>query len=395
MDKTGVLIASASVAALGATAYGATTPPPPIATYWMDAATTSGFGAGMTSGARPNLGQIMGMMSGRAPSVAHTLELTLASRTKPTTAPQADHLIPPGLAMGLSLPLLTPDVPKPVKQDYGIPQQYQRPQGRMLIYWGCGEHVAAGQPTVLDFAKLAAGQVPPGMAALANIARTSSPPNSAAGFGQWPNKKDSRPVPANGSLLGAHKVQANYAPVIDFTVAQDFMPALGLMEAGNTPSGASRLRWTPPASATGYALMLSGANQNGDIIMWTSAKSAAMMPHLDYLSPAEVKRQIAAGSVLAPSTSECLLPAEVASTVPVGMVMMIGYGPEAYFTDNPKTPKWTTKVRYKTIASLMRGMGGMMGGNVEGPQPGQPGQPQKKRKKFGLGDALKGAIPIP
>ncbi len=102
-------------------------------------------------------------------------------------------------------------------------------------------------------------------------------------------------------LLGAHKVQANYAPPIDFTLAQDFMPALGLMEAGATPAGASRLRWTPPASATGYALMLSGANQSGDIVMWTSSKGAAMMPHLDYLSPAEVKRQIAAGSVLPPA----------------------------------------------------------------------------------------------
>ena len=265
----------------------------------------------------------------------------------------------------------------------------------MLIYWGCGEHVGQSQPTVIDFAKMAAGQVPPGMAALANIARTASPPTSAAGFGQWPNKKDSRPVPANGSLIGAHKVQANYAPEIGFTLAQDFMPALGLMEAGSTPSGAARLRWTPAASATGYALMLSGANQSGDIVMWTSAKSAAMMPHLDYLSPAEVKRQIAAGSVLSPSTSECLLPAEVASAVPVGMVMGIGYGPEVHFAEKPKDPKWTTKVRYKTTASLMRGMGGMMGmGPGAQPQPQQPGQPPKK-KKFGLGDALKGLSPVP
>jgi hypothetical protein len=250
---------------------------------------------------------------------------------------------------------------------------------------------------VLDFAKLAAGQAPPGMQALANIARTASPPTSAAGFGQWPNKKDSRAVPANGSLLGAHKVQANYAPAIGFTLAQDFMPALGLMEAGSLPSGAARLRWTPPASATGYALMLSGANQAGDIVMWTSAKSAAMMPHLDYLSPSEVKKQIAAGTVLPPSTSECLLPAEVASAVPVGMVMGIGYGPEVHFAEKPKAPVWTTKVRYKTTASLMRGMGGMMGQapNAQPPQAAQPGQPPKKKKRFGLGDVLKGAIPVP
>ena len=400
MIKFSILAAGGSLAALSIAAFSATTPPPPIANYWMDAATASGFGAGMSaSGQRPSMGQIMGMMSGQN-NVAHTLELTLASRTRPTAAPQADHLIPPGLTMGPSLPLLTPDAPKPVKETYGLPQGYEKPKGRMLIYWGCGDHVSAGQPTVLDFAKMASGQVPPGMAALANIARTASPPTSAAGFGQWPNKKDSRPVPARGSLLGAHKVQANYAPQIDFTLAQDFMPPLGLMEAGNSPAGATRLRWTPPASATGYALMLSGANQSGDIVMWTSSKSAAMMPHLDYLAPAEVKKQIAAGTVLPPSTSECLLPVEVASAVPMGMVMAIGYGPEVYFSDKPKFPTWTTKVRYKTTASLMRGMGGMMGAGAPQQSAGQPGQPQpqpKKKKKFGIGDVIKGAtgIPIP
>ena len=40
-----------------------------------------------------------------------------------------------------------------------MPQGYEKPKGRMLIYWGCGEHVGAGQPTVIDFSKLAAGQV--------------------------------------------------------------------------------------------------------------------------------------------------------------------------------------------------------------------------------------------
>ena len=129
--------------------------------------------------------------------------------------------------------------------------------------------------------------------------------------------------------------------------------------------------------------------------MWTSAKSA-QMPAMDYLAPGEVKRLVAAGSVLPPSANECILPAEVAAAVPMGMVMMIGYGPEADFTDNPKLPKWTTKVRYKTTASLMRGMPGMGGyaaseSTPTQPQEAQP-QPQKKRRGLGLGDLL-GAVP--
>ena len=102
-----------------------------------------------------------------------------------------------------------------------------------------------------------------------------------------------------------------------------------------------------------------GASGNGDVIMWSSANSA-QMPAMDYLAPGEVKRLVAAGSVLPPSTNQCVLPAEVAAAAPQGMVMMIGYGPEADFADRPKFPTWTTKGRYKTTASLMRGMGAMM-----------------------------------
>ena len=395
MKQISILATGVCAAACGAAVFAATpAAPPPIATYWMDASTSSGFGAGMmgANGGRPSMGQMMNMMSGRAPSFAHTLDLRLASKTKAPGAPNANHLIPPNLQMGPSLPLLTPPAPKPVKETYGLPQGYEKPKGRMLIYWGCGEHSGAGQPTVVDFAKLAAGQVPPGMAAMANIARTASVPRTAPGFGEWPNTKDSRPVPANGSLLGAHKIEANYAPPIQFTLGQDFMPPLNLREIGPMPSGAVRLGWTQAPSATGYALAMFGAGQNGDVLIWTSSKSAATAPALDYLAPGEVKRLVASGHVLAPSTSECVLPAEVAKASPSGMIMGIGYGPEAYFAEAPKAPKWVAKARFKTTASLMLGMP-QMGAGPDG-APGQQQQP-KKKKRFGIGDVLKGAIPIP
>jgi hypothetical protein len=59
----------------------------------------------------------------------------------------------------------------------------------------------------------------------------------------------------------------------------------------------------------------------------------------------------------------------------------------------PKAPKWVAKVRYKTTASLIRGMGEMGAGDSEQMQTRQPEQPAKKKKRFGLGDLLGGAIP--
>jgi hypothetical protein len=408
-QTTCVSIAAALLLASGSTfaapAKKAAAPPPPIATYWMDASTQSGLGAGMMggAGARPGLGDIMSMMNGGGSAFSHTLSLRLASRTKPTGAPEADHFIPAGLRMGPSLPLVTPAPTPAGKPEKYEPGSYQPPKGRMLIYWGCGDHVAAGQPMVFDFAQMASGKVPADiqkMAAMAGSMHSTSHsgPTSAPGFGEWPNPRDSRAVPAGGSLLGAHQVKATYAPEMDFTLGAglDFMPPLGLMDAGAAPSGADLLRWNLAPTATGYALAMFGAGENGDMVMWSSSKSAAFA-NLDYLSPSDVAREIKAGNVLAPNVSQCLLPAEVAQAVPTGMVMGIGYGPEGYFSDSPKAPTWTAKVRFKTNGSVMRGMGAMMGAAASQPDRGQQAQPQqqppqRQKRGFGLGGLI-GSIP--
>ena len=266
----------------------------------------------------------------------------------------------------------------------------------MLIYWGCGEHSGSGQPTVVDFAKLAPGQMPPGFASMTSTVHSTQPPRAgqSAGFGEWPNDKDFRTVPTAASLIGPHKVEGNYSPPIAFSLAagQDFMPALGLREAGGLPSGAIALAWTPATQATGYALSMFGRTEGGDTIVWTSATKAAAFPNIDYMSPAQVKPLIASGAVLSPSTSQCTVPAEVVRASPAGMVMMIGYGPEAAFSDKPKAPTWTVRARYKTTASLMLGMGGMFGesGGQDQAQEQQP--PKKKKRGIGLGDIL-GAVP--
>ena len=362
----------------------------------MDVATQSGMGAGlMGGGGQPNMQQIMQMMQGGS-QVGHSLNLYLASKQKPTMAPQAQHLIPPGLRMGPNLPLIAPAVAKSVPTSSGLPQNFQRPQAKMVIYWGCSEHAGAGQPTVIDFAKVAAGQMPPGFAAMASAMQAAQPPRpgQSAGYGEWPNEKDSRPVPAAASLLGDHKVEGNYSPPIAFTMnaGQDFMPGLALRQGGALPSGAIRLVWTPAIQATGYALSMFGASPSGNVLVWTSANKAAAFPNMDYLSPSQVKQLVASGGGLAPATSECTIPAEVVQASPTGMVMMIGYGPEAHFSDKPKDPTWTVRARYKTTASLMIGMGDMFGA-ADAQEPRKQAQEPKKRKRFGLGDLFQGAIP--
>ena len=331
----------------------------PIATYWVDASTQTGM-AGMASGGQPDMSAIMAMMQGGPSPVSHSLRLRLASQTKAPAAAEAQHLIPPALRMGPSLPLIAP--PRGTLESGPMPEI----KGRMLIYWGCGDNVSASQPLVINYADLAAGKVPESIKrAASGMGRTPHSyggPTSAPGFGEWPNNKDSRPVPAGGSLLGTHKIQGNYSPTIDFTLGQgqDFMGAMNLSEAGTAPTGASLVRWNAVPGATGYALALFGANEAGETIMWSSAKTAGFA-NLDYLTPADARKAVASGDALAPSTTQCLIPAEVARAIPMGMVMSVAYGPEVHFAEAPKNPKWAVTVRYKSNGSLMRGMAGMMG----------------------------------
>ena len=378
------------LAALAATTtIGAAPAPAPLASYTVDVATMSGLGAGMGAG-RPRLGQMMNMMSGGGGGAVRTLELRLSARNG--VAGTANHLPPPTLGLGPQLPLLPPE---PVAASRDTPTGFERPKGRLLIYWGCGEHVGPNQPQVIDLAKIIPGQVSPAMMAMATgarrvVAHTTLDPKAA----RWPNRRDDRPVPGNGSLVGAHRVEASYAPLIGFTLGanQDFMPALGLRENGALPSGAGRLGWTLASQATGYALGLFGAGAGseagGDMIIWSSATMANRFPDMDYLSPAEVRRQLATGAVLGSSVSECLLPAEVARAAPNGVVTMIGYGPEADFAEAPKAPKWVAKLRYKSTATMIRGL------DMEG-DASRSGEPPRKKKRFGIGDMLRGAIPVP
>lgn len=327
---------------------------PPLAVYWMSVETAAGTSLpGMPAMAA-------GMMGGRGSS-GRNLVLQLGSQLAPNGAPQAGHDIPPGMDMGPTLPLLTPRREPAARGERDLPEGMDRPRGRMLIYWGCGENLRAGQPVVVDFAGLADGRTPPNMVSR----RVSQPSGPAAGrsrtYGDWPNAGESRPVPAGASLRGEHVVKGNYSPEIRFALEQDFLPRVEL-EA----SGAS-LRWNAVAGATGYFATAMGAQDENEIVFWSSSELQEMGGALmDYLPPAEVARLVRERVVMAASTQACTLPAEVMKKAGTPMVSFIAYGDEANFAQPPRPrdprvawePQWAVKVRFKSTASVLMGEGG-------------------------------------
>lgn len=344
--------------------------PPPVARYEMRAETVTGFGA-------MSRGSMVGMMlggKGNSNSVQHHLELRLGSSLAPTGAPKADHFMPAGAKLGLSVPLITPNAPEVVRGD-GLPGQSEgrRPTGRMLIYWGCGEHAPAGQPIVIDFAKLAAGQMPAGMWSTSVVRDLGPTALNSRTIGLWP-AGDNKSLKPDSSLIGAHRVAGNYSPEISFTLGKDFMGAL-YSSSSAMPSGASLLSWNAVPDATGYFATLFGGNGGpgggGDIVMWSSAASRQFGGGFaDYLSPGQVAGLVRDRSVMAPSTTSCAIPAEViraAGQFYIGSLS--AYGPEEDFAypARPAAPQWTARIRHRAMTSFvqMPGMGATQGNSPD------------------------------
>jgi hypothetical protein len=405
---TAALAAGAAVMAGGAEAQTKQQVTGPVATYWMSAQTTSGFGAMGGAGARPSAASMMGAMMGGGSSVAKTLVLQLGSSRKPDGEPAAEHLPPTTLRAGQSLPLVTPRAQPSQGRDEApavMPNDY-KPKGRMLIFWGCGEHARAAQPIVIDFAKMAGGQPPPGLEALSKgLAITPMQPPSPgrhATYGEWPNERTRTAVPAGASLAGDHLIRGNYSPDIKFALAQnqDFLGPLTLTANAVNPTGSGQLAWRPVADARGYLATAIGAGENDTMVMWSSSEvqaSAFALP--DFLSDADLQRLVASKALMGPATTSCTIPQEVLKVAPQAMVQLAAYGGETNISypprpADPKTPwniDWTLKVRYKSQTGAMLGMEmpGMDAGDDGSGQPDARGQqPQPPFGAPGLGGAI-------
>ncbi|MCX7283467.1 MAG: hypothetical protein NTX28_05365 [Novosphingobium sp.] len=383
----------------------------PVARYEMRAETVSGI-AGM--GAGGGMGAAMAMAFGGTPKAQHMLWLDLGSnRTAADGKPRAEHFMPTGAKLGKSVLLTTPVPEKPAPREAREPgeRDFQRPKGRMLIFWGCGEHAPAGQPVVIDFSKLAAGQVPPGLFTSSVPLDRWVSPSASKTYGYWPGE-DGKSAKPDSVLIGAHRVAGNYAPDIAFSLTKDFM---GPLDASNTlqTNGATLLRWGAIAEATGYYAMVIGGKQAGqrgemaDIVWWSSSASRQFGGGLgDWLAPAMVNKLVAEKTVLSPQTTTCTVPAEVKAAAPDYMFGTLhAYGPEESFAYPPRpadprikwSPEWTARIRHRSTTGFLVGMDASgRNRSTSADKPSIECKP-KKKKGFGglLGNAVAGALGVP
>ena len=367
-------IAATTIAAFVPAALAQQKVNPPIALYWMSIDTTSGLpmgGGGGMSGM--DIGRMMMGGGGMEGGANRTMLLELGSQRSASGTPVAAHEIPSGLKMGASLPLETPQqARRPEPREDGMPDNFEKPRGRMLIYWGCGEQAGAGQPYVVDFARMAQGEMPQGlMSRRVNVQRGPSVTRSRT-YGDWPNQRDSQRVPGDASLRGDHQVKGNYSPDIKFALTDkyEFMEPVNLSQAKS--GGGIKLSWNSVANAHGYfASAMGGKEGTEDIVFWSSSNSREFGDQLlTWLPPREVARLIKERVVLPSSSTECVVPAQFVAAAPSAFLRFIAYGEEANFVHppRPQDPKvvwnqeWAAKVRLKSTTSAMLGEEGMGGG---------------------------------
>ena len=393
-----------AVALAGAGSVGAQTVKPAQAQAWIDVATYSGVGlpAGMANpmsalgslfgggGAKNAFGRTQGGQAGR------WVDVTLSTRLNLQLA-DAEQAVPTGfLDPALKLQSRR-DVRTPAPDtgdDKAVEPDVERPRGKLLLYWGCGSTVRAGQPKVLDMASASAADLARFFQARRATQRGT---HAAEGRPVWPSPADARMVPAQASLVGPHAFSGQGVPAgfrFQIPPAQDLMPPLVLQQGGG--GAATELSWTALPTARAYFVAGMGAAAQDEMVIWTSSDVPDTgFGLVDYQTNPAVDRWLGEKVLLSPQTTRCTVPKGVFAQG-AGMLRLIAYGSELNLAHPPRPsdpkavwePEWAVKIRVKSVASVMLGLPGEASEPAAEAEPAKDEKPQER--KPGALDVLKG-----
>lgn len=377
----------------------------PKTQLWLDVATHSM--AGMPDMSSGMGGMAMRMFGGDAAQnhyggaryagmPGRYVDIALLNQLNP--GKDAEDLIPAGLQLGKSLPLVPPKAAEPARPG-GTTQPGMadgNAKARILIYWGCSATVRPGQPKEIKF-EVKDGKVTGNTAAWGSAMQGRYAPDRTVNvdprYALWPNEKHRKVVPKNGSLVGNHHIVGDKVPAslqFDLTQQQDFMPEIALGSTGDLASGQT-WNWRPVDRAQGYYLHAMGM-QGDAMVFWSSSDTAdAGMGIFDYLPPSTVDKWIKEKVLLAPSVTSCAMPKGIfagSGQSSGGMLQMIAFGPESHFAYPPKpadpkaawNPEWNVRVRNKSTTTAMLGMS--IDATQVQEQPGEQKPEENKAKRL-------------
>lgn len=412
--RPALLVSTGLATALAGVCFGVLAQPkqvvkPPASQAWIDVATFGGLGMpGMGGGANPMamLGSLLGGGGGgntfgqtQTMSPGRWVDVTLYTRDNPQLK-EAQQSVPAGFlspALKLQSPIQSKGSAPVPDDDTPSEPEYERPKGKMLLYWGCGDAVRAGQPRVVDFATAAPADLARFFQARSATRRGT---HAVVGRPVWPSPADPRALPAQASLVGEHAFTGAGVPEgfrFRLGANQDLMPAIALKQ--KEVGGATQLGWQALPTARAYFIAAMGAREGNEMVIWTSSEQPDIgFGLMDYQTNAAVDRWLKEGVLLAPQTVRCAVPKGVFSGEGA-MVRMIAYGSELNLAHPPRPtdprepwePVWAAKVRVKSVTMAMLGMETEA---EETDNPAAPAEaasaPPEGRARPGVKDVLRG-----
>ncbi len=380
---TALIAPLATVAVVSAPAHAQPAAKAPVAQYWMDIATSSMMGMDEMPEMPPGMGGMMAGMMGansatgrdgrqakgvgnfgmtKSPMMGRWLDTALYTSRKPQGT-EAVHQIPQGSGVGAaSLRLVTP--PREGLQGGDDVQYPERPQGRILFYWGCSAQVKAGQPRVFDMAKLSAQEYTGFMQGRSVRDRGA---RAEPGHAIWPNDKQNSRVVRDASVIGEHSITGDGVPAnMRFTVGpgQDFMPTLQVESVGKL-TDTIRVNWQSIASARAYMLTAmsgsEGKSGGPELVIWSASEPPESgMGLMDYVSNGNIDKWLSERVLLPANQTQCEIPSGIFAKSEGAMLRAIAYGSEANFSYPPRpanlaasaawAPEWSVRVRTKSMA---------------------------------------------
>ena len=397
----------ALAAALSCGAHAQSSIQPPKVQLWMDVSTggmagmpempaaAAGMGGLFGGGARGagNANTTYGAARGMTVMPPRVLDIALLNTRNP--GKEAQQLIPAGMRMGDSLPLVPPKAePRTEREpgDYSQEMPRDKPKGRVLVYWGCGAEVRKGQPRVIDLAR---GNPADYASAFSGRYVPDRGARVSPQYALYPNEKNRVQLSRDSSLQGEHRIQGEAIPdSMRFTLggAQDLMPAIDLQARGDLKASVP-LQWASVAHARAYYLHAMG-QVGDDLVLWSSAETGDTgMGLFDYLPNATIDRWVKESVLLKPEATSCAVPRGIFANAQGAMVRMMAYGGESNFAHPPRpadpkapwAPEWAVRVRVKASTMALLGEdtsarggssgGSYGGGNEQAAQPATPVNP--------------------
>lgn len=393
----------------------------PVAKAWIDVATFSGMAIGM-GGADVMNQTLDAAMGGAGRSKAEFgntvhgpggrwMDVTLYTSLN-TKLSEALQRVPAGTGLAPTLKLQTPEKAKPAPKSDDEPAEwdYQKPKGKLVMYWGCSKTVRPGQPKVVDLSKATVAD----MAKFFESRRaTQRGAHAAAGRPIWPSRQDKRALGEHASIVGEHAFVGKGVPEsfkFQIPAAQDIMAPMKVQETD--VGGSVAFEWPAVPHARAYFLGTMGALPDGKngVVIWTSSEVPdSGLGLFDYQTNAAVDKWLKEKVLLPPSTTRCEVPKEAAGegrmlrAIAYGTELDLAYPPRPKDPKIPWEPEWSVKIRVKSMSTTIVGMEGMEdmdempSFDEEPPDTGEPPPESdpgtKKRKRFNPFDAAKQTRP--